>query len=100
MRENSGRGRHAIHVVVLQYGDPSATGAGGPGDRFVNEYPTYQYRLTDPALQLVVRHPRGTLAMANAGPGTNVSTRTAIFLGAEVGGTVEDSTARLLPSAL
>jgi hypothetical protein len=74
VRENSGRGRHAIHVVVLQCGDPSATGAGRPGYRFINEYPTNQYRLTDPALQLVVRHPPGTLA---TGDGARLGDRVA-----------------------
>jgi peptidyl-prolyl cis-trans isomerase B (cyclophilin B) len=58
---------------VLQCGDPSGTGTGGPGYRFPNEYPTNQYRLTDPALQTPVVYPRGTLAMANSGPGTNGS---------------------------
>jgi peptidyl-prolyl cis-trans isomerase B (cyclophilin B) len=58
---------------VLQCGDPTGTGNGGPGYRFPNEYPTNQYRLTDPALKVPVRYPRGTLAMANSGPGTNGS---------------------------
>ena len=58
---------------VLQCGDPSGTGTGGPGYRFPNEYPTNQYRLTDPALETPVQYPRGALAMANAGPGTNGS---------------------------
>jgi peptidyl-prolyl cis-trans isomerase B (cyclophilin B) len=58
---------------VLQCGDPTATGAGGPGYRFPNEYPTNQYRLSDPAQNAEVVYPRGTLAMANVGPGTNGS---------------------------
>jgi peptidyl-prolyl cis-trans isomerase B (cyclophilin B) len=58
---------------VLQCGDPSGTGTGGPGYRFGNEYPTNQYRLADPALKTPVKYPRGTLAMANAGSGTNGS---------------------------
>jgi peptidyl-prolyl cis-trans isomerase B (cyclophilin B) len=58
---------------ALYCGDPTATGNGGPGYRFPNEYPTNQFRLSDPALQTPVRYPRGTLAMANAGPGTNGS---------------------------
>jgi peptidyl-prolyl cis-trans isomerase B (cyclophilin B) len=58
---------------VLQCGDPSGTGHGGPGYRFANEYPTNQYRLSDPALQNPVVYPRGTVAMANAGSGTNGS---------------------------
>ncbi len=58
---------------VLQCGDPSGSGTGGPGYQFPNEYPTNQYRLSDPALRSPVRYPRGTLAMANAGVGTNGS---------------------------
>ena len=58
---------------MLQCGDPTGTGTGGPGYRFPNEYPTNQYRLTDPALKTPVLYPRGTLAMANSGPGTNGS---------------------------
>jgi peptidyl-prolyl cis-trans isomerase B (cyclophilin B) len=58
---------------VLQCGDPTGDGDGGPGYRFPNEYPTNQYRLADPALQSTVVYPRGTLAMANSGQGTNGS---------------------------
>jgi peptidyl-prolyl cis-trans isomerase B (cyclophilin B) len=58
---------------VLQCGDPTATGIGGPGYRFPNEYPSNQYRLSDPAMTTPVVYPRGTLAMANSGPGTNGS---------------------------
>jgi peptidyl-prolyl cis-trans isomerase B (cyclophilin B) len=58
---------------VLQCGDPSGSGTGGPGYRFPNEYPTNQFRLTDPSLKTPMRYPRGTLAMANAGIGTNGS---------------------------
>ena len=58
---------------VLQCGDPKGDGTGGPGYQFANEYPTNQYRLSDPALQTPVVYPRGTLAMANAGSGTNGS---------------------------
>ncbi len=58
---------------VLQCGDPTATGTGGPGYRFPNEYPSNQYRLSDPAMTTPVLYPRGTLAMANSGPGTNGS---------------------------
>lgn len=60
-------------LAVLQCGDPSGTGTGGPGYRFPNEYPTNQFRLSDPALKQPLRYPRGTLAMANAGIGTNGS---------------------------
>ncbi|WP_066897077.1 peptidylprolyl isomerase [Mycolicibacterium houstonense] len=61
------------HLAMLQCGDPSGTGTGGPGYRFPNEYPTNQYRLSDPAVEIPVIYPRGTVAMANAGPGTNGS---------------------------
>jgi peptidyl-prolyl cis-trans isomerase B (cyclophilin B) len=58
---------------VLQCGDPTGLGTGGPGYRFPNEYPTNQYKLSDPALREPVVYPRGTLVMANAGSGTNGS---------------------------
>ena len=60
-------------LSVLQCGDPTGEGTGGPGYQFANEYPTNQYQPDDPALQEPVVYPRGTLAMANAGPGTNGS---------------------------
>lgn len=63
----------AALLSVLQCGDPSGTGSGGPGYQFANEYPTNQYPKGDPALREPVLYPRGTLAMANAGPGTNGS---------------------------
>lgn len=46
---------------VLQCGDPSATGSGGPGYSFADELAGDE------------TYPRGTLAMANAGPDTNGS---------------------------
>ncbi len=60
-------------LAALQCGDPSGSGTGGPGYRFPNEYPTNQYRLSDPAVKQPVVYPRGTVAMANSGPGTNGS---------------------------
>ena len=63
----------AATLSVLQCGDPAGNGTGGPGYQFANEYPTDQYPAGDPALQVPVSYPRGTLAMANAGPGTNGS---------------------------
>jgi peptidyl-prolyl cis-trans isomerase B (cyclophilin B) len=60
-------------LAVLQCGDPTGQGTGGPGYEFANEYPTNQYQPDNPALQQPVLYPRGTLAMANAGPGTNGS---------------------------
>jgi peptidyl-prolyl cis-trans isomerase B (cyclophilin B) len=58
---------------VLQCGDPTGDGTGGPGYQFPNEYPTDQYKPDDPAVHEPVVYPRGTLAMANAGPNTNGS---------------------------
>lgn len=58
---------------VLQCGDPTGTGGGSPGYSFANEYPTNQYPSGDPALSKPVLYPRGSLAMANAGPNTNGS---------------------------
>ncbi|MFI5913889.1 peptidylprolyl isomerase [Dactylosporangium sp. NPDC051541] len=50
-------------LYVLQCGDPSGTGTGTPGYQFGEEnLPT-----------TLPPYPRGTLAMANAGPGTNGS---------------------------
>ncbi|OBF38726.1 peptidylprolyl isomerase [Mycobacterium sp. ACS1612] len=60
-------------LAVLQCGDPTGQGTGGPGYQFGNEYPTNQFQPDDPKLQQPVKYPRGTLAMANAGPGTNGS---------------------------
>ncbi|MBH0122878.1 peptidylprolyl isomerase [Rhodococcus sp. HM1] len=60
-------------LQVLQCGDPTGTGSGGPGYEFANEFPTDQFAADDPASQEPMTYPRGTLAMANAGPGTNGS---------------------------
>jgi peptidyl-prolyl cis-trans isomerase B (cyclophilin B) len=48
-------------IYVLQCGDPSGTGQGGPGYKFADE------NLTG------AKYTAGTLAMANSGPGTNGS---------------------------
>src|SRR5690606_22004745 len=51
----------AIPGFVVQCGDPTATGTGGPGYRFADELPAEgEYRI-------------GSLAMANSGPDTNGS---------------------------
>lgn len=60
-------------IYVLQCGDPSGTGSGGPGYSFADELTTAQALKDDPAGQGAKTYPAGTLAMANAGPGTNGS---------------------------
>lgn len=52
---------NTVGFTALQCGDPTGTGTGGPGYKFADE------NLTG------ATYPRGTLAMANAGPGTNGS---------------------------
>jgi len=49
-----------VKGFVIQGGDPTGTGSGGPGYKFADEPVTRDYE-------------RGTLAMANAGPNTNGS---------------------------
>ena len=65
---------------VLQCGDPSATGTGGPGYSFKDELVPSDPRLepclgqNDPQTgKEVCTYTSGTLAMANAGPDTNGS---------------------------
>ena len=60
-------------LEVLQCGDPSGSGRGGPGYTFANEYPTTAYTGDPAQAENPVVYPRGTLAMANAGPDTNGS---------------------------
>jgi peptidyl-prolyl cis-trans isomerase B (cyclophilin B) len=60
-------------LSVLQCGDPSGTGEGGPGYQFGDELPTnLPPAPTDPTGARRV-YARGVLAMANAGPDTNGS---------------------------
>jgi peptidyl-prolyl cis-trans isomerase B (cyclophilin B) len=60
-------------LSVLQCGDPSGTGEGGPGYQFRDELPTgLPPAPTDPTGERRV-YARGVLAMANAGPDTNGS---------------------------
>lgn len=54
---------------VLQCGDPSGSGQGGPGFQFNNEYPTDEMA----GSKNPVNYNRGTIAMANAGANTNGS---------------------------
>ncbi len=65
---------------VLQCGDPSGTGMGGPGYQFDDELLDQDPRLqpctgqTDPQTgKQVCTYTAGSVAMANAGPGTNGS---------------------------
>jgi len=51
---------------VLQCGDPTGKGGGGPGYQFENEYPTDQFPPNDPKLDQPVLYPRGTIAMAHS----------------------------------
>lgn len=60
-------------LKVLQCGDPTGIGTGGPGYAFDNEYPTDQFNPSDAASQTPVQYQRGVIAMANAGPNTNGS---------------------------
>ena len=50
-----------ISGFMVQGGDPTGTGTGGPGYRFRDEF------------HAKTKYSRGTLAMANAGPNTNGS---------------------------
>jgi peptidyl-prolyl cis-trans isomerase B (cyclophilin B) len=56
-------------IYVLQCGDPTGTGSGGPGYEFQDENLT---ALGTP-VNGEVTYPAGTVAMANAGPDTNGS---------------------------
>jgi peptidyl-prolyl cis-trans isomerase B (cyclophilin B) len=54
-------------IYVLQCGDPTGKGTGGPGYGFANEFPTDQYAAGDAAAKQPANYPRGTIAMANSG---------------------------------
>ena len=51
-----------ISDFMIQGGDPTGTGRGGPGYRFQDEFDNNP-----------LRHERGVISMANAGPATNGS---------------------------
>lgn len=54
-------------IFVLQCGDPSGNGSGGPGFNFADE------NLPAADSTGLFTYPRGTIAMANSGPNTNGS---------------------------
>ena len=57
-----------IKDFMIQGGDPSGTGSGGPGYKFIDEFPK------DENGNLILKHDKaGTLSMANSGPATNGS---------------------------
>jgi peptidyl-prolyl cis-trans isomerase B (cyclophilin B) len=51
-----------ISDFMIQTGDPTGTGRGGPG-----------YRFADECIGNPLKHERGVISMANAGPNTNGS---------------------------
>ena len=77
-------------IFVLQCGDPTGTGTGGPGYSFPDELTGEE------------TYPAGTLAMANSGPDTNgsqffiVDQETPLPAGYTVFGTVDDATVQAI----
>ena len=59
---NGTKFHRVIPDFMVQGGDPEGTGRGGPGYKFADEFKGNPHK-----------HQRGTLSMANAGPGTNGS---------------------------
>ena len=58
-------------MKILQCGDPSGSGAGGPGYTFPDEYP--RWNEDGEQVEEEGLYTRGVLAMANSGPNTNGS---------------------------
>ena len=58
---------------MLQCGDPTGAGTGGPGYEFANEYPTDQYPAGDPGAQQPVPTRAARSRWPTPGPGTNGS---------------------------
>ena len=63
-------------LYVLQCGDPTATGSGGPG---------FTYRDENLPAEGLNNYPAGTVAMANSGPGTNGSQFFLVFADTTLG---------------
>jgi peptidyl-prolyl cis-trans isomerase B (cyclophilin B) len=63
-------------LFVLQCGDPTATGAGGPN---------FTYRDENLPTESLNNYPAGTVAMANSGPGTNGSQFFLVFADTTLG---------------
>lgn len=63
-------------LYVLQCGDPTATGTGGPN---------FTYRDENLPAATVNNYPAGTVAMANSGPGTNGSQFFLVFADTTLG---------------
>ena len=61
---NGTKFHRVIPNFMIQGGDPTATGTGGPGYKFADE--------VGPG-RVPHRHAKGSLSMANAGPNTNGS---------------------------
>lgn len=63
-------------LYVLQCGDPTATGSGGP---------SFSYRDENLPVAAINNYPAGTVAMANSGPGTNGSQFFLVFADTTLG---------------
>lgn len=63
-------------LYVLQCGDPTATGSGGP---------SFTYRDENLPANAINNYPAGTVAMANSGPGTNGSQFFLVFADTTLG---------------